>query len=393
MLYSNKNKKIALFIPSLAGGGAERVFVNLANEFARRGISVNLVLAKKEGPYLKDVSESVKVIDLKARRVLFAVFPLIKYLRQEKPRVLLSTVDHANIIAVLARFLSRAKIKVIIRVANNLSVSLQGTKGYRWPLRLYGTILFSRFADEIVTVSKGVAEDFAKTAKVARGRIKVIYNPTVTPKIFNKANEVPKIKNRKPSFAKQGTGEDEAKKSRRPSKVVLGVGSFLRQKGFETLIRAFAKVRENKRVKLIILGEGEERKKLESLVKDLKLEEDVDMPGFMENPYAYMAKADIYVLSSWWEGLPNTLIEAMACGTPVVSTDCPSGPREILEDGKYGKLVPVGDVEAMVKAIEETLEDPPDSKKLRERVKAFSLEKAADEYLKLAGYENFIHNN
>lgn len=393
MLHSNKNKKIALFIPSLAGGGAERVFVNLANEFARRGINVNLVLAKKEGPYLKNVSENVKIIDLKARRVLFAIFPLTRYLRQEKPRVLLSTVDHANIIAVLARFLSRAKIKVIIRVANNLSVSLQGTKGYRRPLRLYGTILFSRFADEIVAVSKGVAEDFAKTAKVARERIKVIYNPTVTPEIFNKANEVPKIKNQKPSFAKQGAGGDEMKKSQRTSKIVLGVGSFLRQKGFETLIRAFVKVRENKRVKLIILGEGEERKKLESLVKDLKLEEDVDMPGFMENPYVYMARADVYVLSSWWEGLPNTLIEAMACGTPVVSTDCPSGPREILENGKYGKLVPVGDVEAMVRAIEETLENPPDSKKLRERAKAFSVEKAADEYLKLAEYENFIHNN
>jgi len=371
----NNQKHIAFFIPSLGGGGAERMFLNLANEFRQRGLPVDLVLVRKEGPYLKKVAEGVNIVDLGASRVLFSLIPLIKYLVKQRPRVFIASMEHANVIAILAKFLARAKTKVIIRVANTLSISLQETKGYRRPLRLYGTILFSRFADEIVAVSKGVADDFAKIARIPRERIRVIYNPTVTREILCQS----------PKHRVQNTNRTQNREQKKQTYTILGVGRLHPQKDFETLIRAFAKVRENINAKLIILGEGEKRKELKELVKELNLREDVKLPGFVDNPYNYMADADVFVLSSRWEGLPNALIEAMACGTPVVSTDCPSGPREILEDGKYGKLVPVGDVNMLAKAILETLENPIDPKKLQERAKYFSVEKAAEKYLTIIG--------
>jgi len=367
----NSQKHIAFFIPSLGGGGAERMFLNLANEFVRRGLRVDLVLVRKEGPYLNKVAEEVNIVDLGARRTLFSLVPLIKYLRRERPRALIASMEHANIIAILAKFLARVKTKVIIRIANTLSVSLQGSKGYRQPLRLYGTILFSRFADKIIAVSKGVADDFAKTVRIPRETIKVIYNPTVTKKMLYQRKK----------HRVQNTDKAQGREQKKQTCTVLGIGRLHPQKDFGTLIRAFAKVRENRNAKLIILGEGEKRKELKELVKELDLREDVELPGFVDNPYVYMARADVFVLSSRWEGLPNTLIEAMACGTPVVSTNCPSGPAEILENGKYGKLVPVEDVDVLAKAILETLENPIDSRKLQERAEYFSVKKAAEKYL------------
>jgi len=359
--------RIAFFLPSLRGGGAERMFVNLTNGFASRGLKVDLVLAQKEGPYLKDVSNKVRIIDLGVKRVLFSLLPLIKYLRTEKPAALISSMEHANIIAGLAKFLARSKTKVIARAANTLSFSLKGTKWNKRWLRKYGAMIFYRFANEIVANSKGSADDLARTLKIPRERIRVIYNPTIIPDVFKKAREE----------------IDHSWLNNKTSPVIMGVGRLRKQKDFSTLIRAFAKLREKKDARLIILGEGEDRKKLENLIKKLSLQDYVDLPGFVKNPYAYMARADVFVLSSRWEGLPNTLIEAMACGTPVISTDCPSGPAEILEGGKYGKLVPVGDVNALANAILEILENPLDKKILQERARFFSAEKAVGKYLKI----------
>jgi glycosyltransferase involved in cell wall biosynthesis len=362
------NKKIALFLSSLRGGGAERVFLNLANEFTNRGFKVDLVLAQKEGPYLDRVSKGIRVVDLEAKRVLFSLLPLLRYLKKENPDILISSMEHVNITSVLAKLLSHSKTKIIARVANTLSFSLKGTKWYKRGVRKYGAMLFYRLADEVVTNSKGSADDLSKTLKIPRSKIKVIYNPTVTTDILEKANEK--------------TNHKWLKNKTCPA--ILGVGRlFDKQKDFSALIRAFAKLRRTRDAKLIILGEGGDREKLEELVKVLNLKDDVDMPGFVNNPYAYMAKTDVYVLSSRWEGLPNTLIEAMACGTPVVSTNCPSGPAEILEDGKYGKLVPVEGVDALAEAIQAILDSSLNSNILRKRASFFSVESAAKKYLEL----------
>lgn len=390
------NKKhIALFIPSLRGGGAERMMVNLANGFVARGTSpvsgregsqrasttngmdVDLVLAQKEGPYLNIVDDGVNIVDLRAKTILNSLVPLMRYLRKVKPDTMISSIDHVNIIALMAKFLTRAKTKIIIRIANTFSFSLKGTKIAKRPFRKYGAMLFYRFADTIVTNSAGSADDLAKTLHLARKPIKIIHNPTITPDIFDKA--------------KEPVTHDWLTNKTNP--VIIGVGRLHMQKDFSTLIRAFAhikkhsNIRKNTRInnaKLIILGEGPERKKLEKLVQKLEVEKDIDMPGFVDNPYAYMSKADVFVLSSIAEGLPNVLIEAMAFGIPVVSTDCQGGgAREILRSGKYGPLVPMKDYKQLAQAIADTLDNPKDTQMLKDRANDFSADKIVNQYLEL----------
>ncbi len=225
-------------------------------------------------------------------------------------------------------------------------------------------------ADMIVAVSQGVAEDLIKSFNIPKEKIQVIYNP-ITPEIFQKAKEL--------------LGHPWFGPNQPP--VILAIGRFTKQKDFPTLLKAFALVRQQRKVRLLILGDGEERPLLEQLTRNLKIQNDVMMPGFTDNPYAFMKRAALFVLSSVYEGLPNVLIEAIALGCPVVSTDCPSGPREILDGGRYGRLVPVGDYEALANAILQTLDNRPDPKVLQQRAAQFSLENAVKEYLKVLGLE------
>lgn len=367
-------EKVALFLPSLRGGGAERVMVNLARGFSEKGLEVDLVLAKAEGPYLSEVPAGVRVIDLHSSRVLASLPGLVRYLRRERPQAILSTLDHANIVALWARKLARVPNRLVVRVATNLSQSASNTSSARGRLMPRLIHKFYPWADAVVAISQGVADDLVKTARLSRERIQVIYNPVVTPEILEKAEEPLNH----PWFA---PGEPP---------VILSAGRLTKQKDYPTLIRAFALVRRERPARLMILGEGEERPKLEALVRELDLDEDVSLPGFVDNPYAYMARSAVFVLSSAWEGFGNVLVEAMAVGTPVVSTDCPSGPAEILEGGKWGKLVPVGDVEKIAKAIIDTLEDlyRPDVAK---RAQDFGIEKPVQNYLKvLLGDNNSV---
>ena len=359
--------RVSLFVPSLGGGGAERVMLNLAQGFAERGLAVDLVLAQVEGPYLDQVSPKVRVVDLKAPRVLLSLPALIRYLRQECPVALLCAMHHTNIVALWAKLLSGVSTRVVATVHNtSSSVSLNSSprRAQLMPLLMR---LFYPWADRIVTVSEGVADNLAQMANLPRQRIQVIYNPVVTPELFAKA-QAPLDH---PWFR---LGEPP---------VILGVGRLTKQKDFPTLIKAFAIVRQSCPARLVILGEGEDRLKLEALVKEIGLEGAVSMPGFLENPYVYMAKASVVVLSSAWEGFGNVIAEAMACGTPVVSTDCKSGPAEILENGKYGELVPVGDVEELARAIARTLQNPQCSQTLQNRAAEFSQEKIINQYLEL----------
>jgi len=359
-------QKVALFLPSLRGGGAERVMVNLARGFSEKGLDVDLVLAKAEGPYLSQVPPEVRVIDLHSDRVLASLPHLVRYLLRERPQALLSTLDHANIVALWARKLARVPNRLVVRVANNLSQSASNASSARERLMPRLIHKFYPWADAVVAVSQGVADDLVKTAGLSRERIQVIYNPVVTPDLLEKAKEPL-------NHAWFAPGEIP---------VILSVGRLTKAKDYSTLIRAFAQVQREYPARLMILGEGEERPKLETLIRELDLEEDVSLPGFVDNPYAYMARSAVFVLSSVWEGLPNVLIEAMAIGTPVVSTDCPSGPAEILEGGEWGRLVPIGDVEKMTTAIIATLNDPnhPDVSK---RAQHFGVEKSVKAYLEV----------
>lgn len=333
---------LAFFLPSLAGGGAERAMLNLAAGFAERGFRTDLVLASAEGPLLALVPPSVRVIDLHVSRTLRALCPLAAYLRRERPVGLLAALDHANLVAMAAAHTPRARTRTVISIHTTMSKFMQAATGLREGAipRLLGRL--HHWADAIVAVSEGAADDFARTTGIPRDRVDVIYNAVITPALLRAAAEPPPH----PWF------EDEA----RP--VVLGVGRLDQYKNFPVLIDAFALMRREHDARLVILGEGSERRALETQACERGIRDAVALPGFVDNPYSCMARAAVLALSSDVEGLPTVLIESLAVGTPVVSTDCESGPREILRGGALGELVPVGDVPALARAISRTLAAP-----------------------------------
>lgn len=363
----NGKSKVAIFMDSLFGGGGQRSMLNLAHGIADRGYDIDLVLAQVEGPFLNEVHKSVNVIDLKASRALISLPALVKYLRRNQPEAMLSVFGHINIIALWAWRLAGTQTKLFVNEQN--TVSLEAGNASSWRMRLTPRLMkqFYPWADGIVVVSQGVSEDLAQLIDVSSERINVIYNPSV---VGAEVQEKAKAPLDHPWF-----------KPDQPP-VLIAVGRLQLQKDYPMLIEAFAQVRQTQPVRLLILGEGKERPMLEALIAERGLEQDVSLPGFVKNPYAYMSRASLFVLSSRWEGLPTVLIEALCCGTPVVATDCPSGPKEILRDGQYGQLVPVGDTNTFAQAIRTTLENrktspPPES------WQPYELNTVADQYINL----------
>ena len=360
-------KQLAIFLPSLAGGGAEKSMLRLAGGIAQRGYPVDLVLAQAVGPYQNHLSalpDLVRVVDLKAPRVLLSLFALARYLGQTQPHALLSTLDYANVVALWARRLARAPRKVAVNEQNTISLTSQHSPQLRQRIVPRLVRHFYPWANRIIGNSRGVAEDLVQITGLPRNEIQIIYNPVVTPELAEKVT----ASLNHPWFE---IGQPP---------VLLAVGRLTAQKDFPTLIQAIAQVRQSQPVRLIILGEGPDRPSLETLIKDLGMEEDMRLPGFVENPYAYMSRASLFVLSSRWEGLPTVLIEALYCGVPVISTDCPSGPREILADGKYGALVPVQDPTALAEMIKMALTERT-PRPTRESWRSYELETIVDQYI------------
>ncbi len=355
-------RPIAFFLPSVRAGGAQRVMVNLAQGMTARGLPVDVVLATKDGAFLDQLPATVRLIDLRGGRLLRSLAPLTTYLRRERPRVLVSSMSHANLMAIWAASLAGRGTPVVVTV--HTTASRSRTEG--GPLLARLIRIFYPWARSVVAVSHGAADDIARTSGVPRDRVRVIYNPVITPEVLGQIGETPDH----PWLAAEQPG------------VILGVGRLTAAKDFPTLIRAFAEVRRQRDVRLIIVGEGEERHGLEALIRELGVEDVVSLPGYRENAVAYMARSALFVLSSEWEGLPTVLIEALAAGARVVSTDCPSGPREILQQGRLGILVPVGDVAALAEAMITTL-DRPAPVPPAEALAPFTRDAAVDEYLRL----------
>lgn len=361
---------VAIFIPSLEGGGAERVMVTLANAIATRGFAVDLVLGVARGPYLKDVSPAVRIVDLNAGRVIKALLPLARYFQRESPVTALVAITHASVVALVARALARTHIRLVISERSTISVDANHARGaiahftYALVPRLYA------MADGFCTVSQAASLDLARFARLAPERVHTIYNPFDLARIDALAAEDP--------------GHPWLGASQPP--VVLAIGRLTAQKDFPTLIRAFRQLRNAREVRLLVFGEGELRASLERMVIEQGLMEVVQFPGYVRNPYSWLARSSLFVLSSLWEGLPGALIEALACGCPVVSTNCPSGPEEILQGGLWGRLVPVGNANALAHAMAETLDTPrrelPDG---RRRAADFGLDRAVDAYLNILG--------
>ena len=362
-----RSGSVAFFLPSLRGGGAERVMLTLAGEFSRVGVRTFLVLAQAEGPLLSLVPPDVAVVDLGHRRVLRSCPGLVRYLRVEHPVAMISAMTHTNVVALWAKRVAGVETRMIVTERNTLSRTSRSSPMIKQRLMPWFAGRFYPWADEIVAVSQGVADDLAQVAGVPRERIEVIYNPLVSDSLMGQAEQP--IDH--PWFEIEG------------APVILGVGRLTAQKDFAALIYAFATVARAHRANLMILGEGPDRESLQRLVADLGLADRVTLPGYVENPLPYMRRAAVVVLSSVWEGFPAVLVEAMACGTPVVSTDCPSGPSEILDNGEYGQLVPVGDVDALAMSIERTLRGEPNAGRLQRRASNFGVRVSVESYLNL----------
>jgi len=371
-IMSARSIKVAMFAPSMTWGGAEKMFSRLANGFIDAGVSVDLVLANAHGPNLEGLSPAIRVVDLGCRRVLSSIEPLARYLRSARPDAVISTLHYANLAAVLARALSGTSPQLILREATTISMAFKHSNNGR-DRALLGLMrrLYPR-ADVVVTNSRGAAGDLVSHIGVPRSMVRTIYNPAYS------AELVPLTKEpvAHPWFTDEG-----------PS-IILSVGRLSMPKRYDLLIRAVHGARQERPLRLVVLGDGEERESLEALVHHLDAETWVSLPGFARNPYAYMARADLFVLSSDWEGLPNVLIEAMACGLRVVSTDCPHGPREILGASAFGgerlgRLVAPNDVDALTRAILDELATECNRESLQRRARSFSTERAVQAYLDL----------
>lgn len=332
-------KRLALFLPAMYGGGAERIMLNLAHGIAQQGFKVDLVVGISDGPLLEQVPECVNLVELGASRSIYALPALIRYLRRVKPYAMLTALNRVNLMAIWAKRLTGYPTSLVVTEHNTLSVGTKNTKMLREKMYPLLANLFYPWADGIVGVSQGVSDDLAKTARIDRKQIDVIYNPVITDEMRKKAEtplEHPWVQSDQPP-------------------VMLAIGRLSEQKNFSLLLDAFAKLRADQPARLIILGEGPLREQLEAQIETLGIAEDVSLPGWVENPYAYMMHTDALVLSSNWEGLPTVLIEALYCQTNIISTDCPSGPQEVLAKGKYGQIVPMNDTVALAQAMRKAI--------------------------------------
>jgi glycosyltransferase involved in cell wall biosynthesis len=355
-------KRIAILLPDLRGGGAERMHLPLAAEWSRHGFEVTFVVLRARGELLPLLPPGVRVRELKAAQFRGALHPLIRWLRAERPHVLLAAMWPLTVIAVIAARIARTQTRVVVSDHTLLS---RGYAGYgvahRALLRTSLACVYP-FADVRIGVSQGVAEDLAELSGLSRERFEVVPNPA---EIVAAHEPVP----------------PELTRVRGP--LIISVGTLKKVKNHALLIEAFARINASFNATLCILGEGGERAALERLIGARGLDDRVLLPGFRADPGAYYRRADLFVLSSDYEGFGNVLVEALAHGVPVVSTDCPGGPREVLDHGRHGTLVPCNDPDALAAAMTRALQVPHDRAALRARAAEFSVERVALRYLEL----------
>ncbi len=361
--------RVALFHPSLIHGGIQRVFVNLARGFLEHGLAVDMVQATPDGGFRDQVPVGVRLIDLNASRALTSVGPLVRYLRQTRPDAMICGAIQTNIAAVWAKRLARVSTRFILTEHNVISAITTDAPMLRTRVTPFFVRRFYPWADELVAVSQGAGSDLASLLGVPAERIHVIYNPIVGPELWKRAAE---------PLTDTAFSAD-------PRPCILAVGRLHYHKDYPTLLRAMAIVRQTTNARLVFLGDGEERVRLVSLVQQLHLESCVSFLGEVANPLPYMQRASVLGLSSIVEALPTVLIEALAVGLPIVATDCPTGPREILRDSAYRNLVPVGDHAALAESLLRVLRQSERPAVPEEALARFSPDHVIGKYLAIRG--------
>lgn len=341
------------------------MILNLAEGLLCLGCRVELLCIRQDSPHLKGLHSDIKIIPLGVRHALQAIMPLAGYLRKNRPHGLIAAKDRAGQAAVLARLISGVQTRLAIRIGTTISAAIQGKSILnRWAWHLPMRMFYPR-ADRIIAVSQGVARDICNITGLSNQKVIAVPNPVIHSRIYKLAQEK----------------TDHPWLDSPDLPVILGVGRLTRQKDFHTLMRGFALIQRHIASRLVIVGRGRDEASLKRLAQDLSVKERVSFVGWTSNPYAFMSKASLFVLSSRWEGSPNVLTEAMALGTPCVATDCPSGPSELLTGELRRHLVPVEDPETMAKAMLHTLQIPPDAQLLKEAVRPYEVRNSAKQYL------------
>lgn len=334
--------RIAIFTATSGHSGVDRIIRNLAPELARRGVCVDVLKVEGHGPYLDELPGSVRVIPMRRRHANTSLVPLIRYLRQERPDALLSDKDRVNRTALWACRLARVSTRRVVRFGTTVSINLDGKSRWeRWAQTASIRWLYHQ-AHAVVVPSRGVKEDLVATFGLPASQVHVIPNPVVTPRLEANAAE--------PVDLPWADGLSNP--------VIVGVGELSLRKDFATLVRAFAEVRGERCCRLLVVGDGDERGALRDLAAELGVSEDVHFTGFVANPYPFIRQSSVLALTSRWEGMGVVLAEALALGVQVVSTDCPSGPREVLQDGAVGYLAKVGDPASIAAGIRDRLDHP-----------------------------------
>ena len=359
---------LSFVLPNLRAGGAEQVVITLLNGLASRGYSVELLLSEYSGPLKTELDDSVKVATLPpARTSVFGVaahLPAIAmYLQQKNPAAMFPHLEHPSVVCLTAHIATDTDTVVIPTQHSTLVGPGGGTPKDRIVDNLVPHLYPS--ANRIIAVAQGVANSITERTAVDPSDVSILHNPVDIDRIQRQAQE---------PLEHDWFVNDELK-------VILFVGRIAPEKDLQTWLQVFNSVHaENPRTRAVIAGRGPDREELLQFAERLGIADVVAMPGYVDNPYKYMKRASVFLLSSRREGLPTVLIEALACGCPVVATDCRSGPREVLADGQFGQLAPVAEPSQIAKAVSEVLEQSPAPAKLRSRADNFAATSVLDDY-------------
>lgn len=349
---------LVIYLPDLSGGGAERLLLNLAPRFLALGYAVTFLLNRATGPLLDQLPTGCQLEILPAARQLASLPRLIRYFKRTPPAVFVTSMEHVTIMALLARGLARSATAIV--AIQHITLARPEVRSWTYAVLPWLYRLVLPRADAVVAVSQGVADELRELLG-EQTPITVIHNGIALPA-------------ERPAQPRHLWLEQS-------TPIVLAIGRLVPQKDFGTLLRAMAELPEP--IRLILLGDGPQRSALSDLAATLGIAHRIDMPGFVADPTPYLQSADVVALSSIAEGFGNVIVEALICGTPVVATDCPHGPAEILEHGRFGRLVPTRAPAALASAIAATLHHPPDPQTLKSRAASFSIQRCADAYHRL----------
>ncbi len=363
--------RIACFFATSGHSGVDRLAQNLLPALVEAGFEVDLLKVRRHGPVLKgDKPNGLNIVDMGTRHVYSSIIPLIRYLKTRRPDVLLADKDRVNRVTILAKMISMAKTTLILSSGTTISVDLAHRGPFERFLQRSSMGRLYRFADRVIVTCSGVKEDMVNYTGISPSLVEVVPPPVVPTRFFDVVQPVP----------------DHPWYQEPDKKIILGAGELCYRKDFSTLLRAFSLLAsKDASLRLVIIGRGKEEKNLKRLARGLQIEDKTAFMGFVQNPYTYMAHSSLFAFTSLWEGLGFVLIEALSQGTPCVSTDCPSGPSEILQHGRYGRLVPVKDPKALSDAMDQTLKAPLDPETLKEAAMPYEVRRATREYLKVMG--------